>query len=76
MVAVERARDVIYYEHTPAEVKKGFTGNGRAKKDTIRSYAETMFNLDLSYKGGEDVADAIAVAVCHARQRNPQALIT
>ncbi len=49
-------------EYAPAEVKRSFTGNGRAEKAQMLRTARTLFGLDARLS---DEADALAVAVCH-----------
>jgi crossover junction endodeoxyribonuclease RuvC len=50
------------FEYAPAEVKRAFTGSGRAEKAQMVRMAWTLFGrqADLS-----DEADALAIAVCH-----------
>ncbi len=50
------------FEYAPAEVKRSFTGNGRAEKAQMVRMARTLFGLTPRLA---DEADALAVAVCH-----------
>lgn len=50
------------FEYAPAEVKRAFTGNGRAEKAQMVRTARTLFGLAPRLS---DEADALAVAVCH-----------
>lgn len=50
------------FEYAPAEVKRSFTGNGRAEKAQMVRTARTLFGLEARLA---DEADALAVAVCH-----------
>ena len=53
------------YEYTPLQVKMAVTGYGQANKDQIRYMVKALLNLRNELKS-DDVADALAVAVCHA----------
>jgi crossover junction endodeoxyribonuclease RuvC len=50
------------FEYAPAEVKRAFTGSGRAEKAQMIRTARTLFG---AAPGLSDEADALAVAVCH-----------
>lgn len=52
------------YEHTPLQVKQSITGYGRADKTQIQRMVKTLLGLPEIPKP-DDVADALAVAVCH-----------
>ena len=56
--------NVPIYEYTPLEVKLAVTGNGRADKHQIQQMITLLLGLDAVPKP-DDVADALAVAVCH-----------
>ncbi len=53
------------YEYTPLQVKQGVTGYGRADKQQVQVMTKTILNLNAVPKP-DDVADALAVAICHA----------
>ena len=53
------------YEYTPLQVKMAVTGYGQADKDQIRYMVKILLNLRSELKS-DDIADALAVAVCHA----------
>ena len=53
------------YEYTPLQVKQGVAGYGRADKQQIQYMTKTILNLNEVPKP-DDVADALAVAICHA----------
>ncbi|MFT9494040.1 crossover junction endodeoxyribonuclease RuvC [Anaerosolibacter sp.] len=53
------------FEYTPLQVKQGVVGYGRADKKQIQIMTKTLLNLKLVPKP-DDVADALAVAICHA----------
>ncbi|KXZ39418.1 Holliday junction endonuclease RuvC [Alkalithermobacter thermoalcaliphilus JW-YL-7 = DSM 7308] len=52
------------YEYTPLQVKQGVVGYGRADKIQVQSMIKSILNLKQVPKP-DDVADALAVAVCH-----------
>ena len=61
--AISRAR---VFEYAPAQVKKAVTGNGNAPKDLVQHYAR--LTLGLRELPEPDVADAIALALCHVNR--------
>ncbi len=52
------------YDYPPARVKKALTGTGRATKEQMQSMIQSIFALEKPPEP-PDVADAIAVALCH-----------
>jgi crossover junction endodeoxyribonuclease RuvC len=54
------------YEYAPAEVKRSFTGSGRAEKAQMVRTARVLFGLAARLP---DEADALAIAVCHLARR-------
>ena len=74
-LAVGHARGVILftlaqagltvYEYTPLQVKQAVTGYGRAAKEQIQEMVRLLLSLG-TIPQPDDVADALAVAVCHA----------
>jgi crossover junction endodeoxyribonuclease RuvC len=74
-LAVGHARGVILFalaeagltahEYTPLQVKQAITGYGRATKEQIQQMVRLLLNL-ASIPQPDDVADALAVAICHA----------
>ncbi len=73
-IKVAQARGVILltsikhsghlYEYTPLQVKMALTGNGRADKKQIQYMVKAILGLETQPKP-DDVADALAVAICH-----------
>ncbi|HET7754081.1 MAG TPA: crossover junction endodeoxyribonuclease RuvC [Anaeromyxobacteraceae bacterium] len=61
LAAAARA-GVPVFEYAPAEVKRAFTGSGRAEKVQMVRTARAIFGIDAELA---DEADALAVAVCH-----------
>ena len=54
------------FEYTPLQVKKAVVGYGRATKSQVMEMVRQLLNLDQVPKP-DDAADALAVAICHAR---------
>ena len=55
---------VAPFEYSPATVKKTVCGSGRADKGQVRRMVSRLTGRDLAGVSS-DVADAIAVALCH-----------
>ena len=55
---------VEVFEYTPLQVKQAVVGYGRAEKVQIQQMVKIILNLSEIPKP-DDVADALAVAVCH-----------
>lgn len=74
-IAVGQARGVIllsavnakvpFFEYTPLQVKQAVVGYGRAEKTQVQQMVKAILNLRAVPKP-DDVADALAIAVCHA----------
>jgi len=77
-ISVGEARGVILlnaamqsipvFEYTPLQVKQSVVGYGRAKKEQVIYMVETILNLQKKTLISDDVADALAVAICHVFQ--------
>lgn len=75
-IAVAHARGVLLltankscgkiYEYTPLQIKQALTGYGRADKKQIQKTVAMLLGLK-SVPKPDDAADALAVALCHAR---------
>lgn len=75
-IAVAHARGVLIltaqkecgqiFEYTPLQIKQALTGYGRADKRQIQKMVKTLLNLSEIPKP-DDAADALAVALTHAR---------
>jgi len=61
-LAVAARAGLPVHEYAPAEVKRAFTGSGRADKAQMVRTARALFGLEARLA---DEADAVAVAVCH-----------
>ena len=66
LLAARRA-GVEVCELKPAEVKKAATGSGRATKEQMQLAVQAQFRLP-EPPSPPDIADAIAIAACHARR--------
>ncbi len=74
-IAVGQARGVILlagvnqglpiFEYTPLQVKQGVVGYGKAAKPQVMEMTRILLGLERVPKP-DDVADALAVAICHA----------
>lgn len=53
------------YEYTPLQIKQSVTGYGKAEKKQVQYMVKSILNLPAVPKP-DDVADALAVAVCHS----------
>jgi crossover junction endodeoxyribonuclease RuvC len=73
-LAVGQARGVVLltaamhglpvFEYGPNEVKQAVSGYGAADKHQVQQMVKLLLDLD-SVPQPDDVADAIAVAICH-----------
>ncbi|MGI6113704.1 MAG: crossover junction endodeoxyribonuclease RuvC [Mahellales bacterium] len=62
------------YEYTPLQIKQGVVGYGRAEKVQVQQMIKALLKLD-SVPKPDDVADALAVAVCHAHSKRVNHLL-
>ena len=53
------------YEYTPLQVKQSVVGYGRADKSQVQQMTKSLLCLGAVPKP-DDVADALAIAICHA----------
>ncbi len=60
---------VPVFEYTPLQVKQAVTGYGRADKNQVQQMVKIILKLEKIPKP-DDVADALAVAICHANSAN------
>ena len=54
------------FEYTPLQVKKAVAGYGRASKNQVMEMVKRLLKLEQIPKP-DDAADALAIAICHAR---------
>jgi crossover junction endodeoxyribonuclease RuvC len=81
IISVAQARGVILYvcksqnlilgEYTPLQVKQALTGYGRADKKQMQQMIKNVLNLK-EIPQPDDVADALAVGLCHLNSRDFQ----
>jgi crossover junction endodeoxyribonuclease RuvC len=57
-------RDLPVFEYTPAAVKQGLVGNGRAEKEQVQHMVRVI--LGMQGRLALDESDALAIALCHA----------
>ena len=77
-IGVAQARGVILataarlgveiFEYTPSQVKQAVVGYGKAEKRQVMDMTKRLLNLSAIPKP-DDAADAVAIALCHARSR-------
>lgn len=65
LLAVERA-GVPLFEYTPMQVKQAVVGYGKAEKRQVMDMTRRFLKMDRLPRP-DDAADAIAIALCHAR---------
>ncbi len=65
LLACERA-SVPIYEYTPLQVKQSVAGYGLAEKKQVMEMVRRLCGLN-SVPKPDDAADAVALAICHAR---------
>jgi crossover junction endodeoxyribonuclease RuvC len=58
-------RGLPWCEYTPPEVKLAVVGNGAAEKKQVQFMVTKLLGLKETPKP-DDVADALAIAICHA----------
>ncbi|NLM04624.1 MAG: crossover junction endodeoxyribonuclease RuvC [Clostridiales bacterium] len=61
--------DKKIYEYTPLQIKQGVVGYGRAEKRQVQEMIKMILNLKEVPKP-DDVADALAITICHAHSGN------
>ena len=65
LLAIRQA-GVPYYEYKPMQVKQAVVGYGNATKHQVQDMTKRLLHLQAMPKP-DDAADAIAIALCHAR---------
>lgn len=64
---------LLVAEYAPNHVKKCVVGSGHAEKQQIRLMIKVL--LPKAVVKSDDAADALAIALCHAQNRNVRALV-
>jgi crossover junction endodeoxyribonuclease RuvC len=59
------------HEYTPVQVKQAICGYGRAGKVQMQRMVQTLLQMPMR-PSPDDVADALAVAICHLHSQLPQ----
>lgn len=72
LAAAKSGTDI--YEYTPLQVKQSVVGYGRAEKAQIQQMVKAILNLSAVPKP-DDVADALAVAICHGNSHRMGAIL-
>ena len=67
LLAIHQA-GIPYYEYKPMQVKQAVVGYGNATKRQVQDMTKRLLHLQAMPKP-DDAADAIAIALCHARSR-------
>ena len=68
LLAASEAR-VPIVEYAPTEIKRAVVGFGRAEKHQVGQMVKLLLGLDAA-PSPHDVADALAVAICHIHSSN------
>lgn len=61
-------------EYTPLQVKQAVVGYGRAEKKQVQHMVKALLNLAAAPKP-DDVADALAISICHIHNMQYQNLV-
>ena len=64
LLAAQKA-GVPIFEYTPLQIKQSVTGYGKAEKRQVIEMTRMLLNLEKA-PSPDDVADALAAAICHA----------
>ncbi len=67
-------KNIPIFEYTPLQIKQAVVGYGRAGKEQVQQMVKVLLNLEKIPKP-DDIADALAVAVCHAHSYNMNNLL-
>jgi crossover junction endodeoxyribonuclease RuvC len=67
-------RQIDLCDYAATEVKSALTGNGRAPKEQIQQLVRHTFGLSETPRP-PDVADAVAIALCHLRRQGSASLL-
>jgi len=65
LLAIRQA-GIPFYEYKPMQVKQAVVGYGNATKHQVQDMTKRLLHLQAMPKP-DDAADAIAIALCHAR---------
>ena len=62
-------RGIPMFEYTPLQIKKAVVGYGHATKKQVMEMVKRLLSMEQTPQP-DDAADALAVAICHARSAN------
>jgi len=68
MLLTLEQKSVKIFGYTPLQVKQAITGYGKADKRQVQLMVKNILRLP-SVPKPDDVADAIAIAICHLNSR-------
>ncbi|PST84109.1 crossover junction endodeoxyribonuclease RuvC [Pedobacter yulinensis] len=69
-MAAALSRSIPVFEYAPRKIKQSITGNGNATKEQVAAMLQRLLNFKETPEF-LDATDGLAVALCHAFQRNP-----
>ena len=69
VILAGEAHGIPMFEYTPLQVKKAVVGYGRATKKQVIDMVRRLLSMKNAPKP-DDAADALAIAICHARSNN------
>ncbi len=75
IVLAAEQKGLALAEYTPSEVKQAVAGYGKADKPQIQQMVKLLLGLKETPKP-DDVADALAVAICHLQSRTVRGLMS
>lgn len=66
LILAGEVRGIPMFEYTPLQVKQTVTGYGRADKKQVMEMVRRLLSME-KVPRPDDAADALAIAICHAR---------
>ena len=69
IVLAGEAQGIPMFEYTPLQVKRTVAGYGRADKKQVMEMVRRLLSMNEPPRP-DDAADALAIAICHARVSN------
>lgn len=69
LILAGEERGIPMFEYTPLQVKQTVAGYGRAGKKQVMEMVRRLLTMD-EVPRPDDAADALAIAICHARVSN------
>jgi len=73
ILLIAAMKNLGIFEYTPYQVKIAVTGYGKATKNQVQEMVKVLLGLKKKLKP-DDVADAAAIAICHANSRKSLSL--